>query len=277
MTEEHPFTIYTRPELQSSSLIVGWAQDAGRLGVKVIDYLCRKLGAQEFGEIEPANFFPLGGVLVEDDIAQFPESKFYWCQGNNLVLLKSEVPRSEWYKFLNLVLDVAERYCNVKDMYTVGGMFSFGAHTTPREVFAIPNCPEMKQALRQYDLASSLDYETPPGQRTTLNSFLLWVAKKRRIAGTSLWAAVPFYLAAVEDSQACKKTVEFLDKRFDLGIDFAELDEDIRAQNERIAQLRRNLPEIDSYIQRVESNLGLTEQEIDRLATKIEEYLRRRD
>ena len=92
-----------------------------------------------------------------------------------------------------------------------------------------------------------------------------------------LWAAVPFYLAAVEDSQACKKTLEFFDKRFNLGIDFAELDEDIRRQNQKMAQLRSNSPEIDSYIQRVESNLGLTEQEIDRLATRIDEYFRRRD
>ena len=277
MTEEHPFTIYTRPELQSSSLIVGWAQDAGRLGVRVIDYLCKKLGAQEFGEIEPSNFFSLGGILVEDDIAQFPESKFYWCQENNLVLLKSEVPRYEWYKFLNLVLDVAERYCNVKDLYTVGGMFSFGAHTTPRELFAVPNCPEMKQALHRYDLATSMDYETPSGQGTTLNSFLLWVAKKRSIAGAGLWAAVPFYLAAIEDSQACKKALEFFDRRFDLGIDFAELDEDISRQNEKMAQLRSKFPEIDSCIRRVESNLSLTEQEINRLATRIEEHLRRRD
>ena len=30
----------------------------------------------QFGEIEPAAFFPLGGVSIQDNVAQFPEGKF---------------------------------------------------------------------------------------------------------------------------------------------------------------------------------------------------------
>ena len=277
LTEEHPFKIYVKPEFQSSSLIVGWAEDAGKLGSKVIAYLNKKLEAKDFGEIEPVDFFFLGGVLVENDVAQFPESKFHYCQPYNLVILKSSSPRAEWYKFLNLILDVAEHYCHVKELYTVGGMISFGAHTAPRELFAIANSPEMKEVLSQYNLARDMDYQTPPGQRPTLSSFLLWVAKRRNIAGASLWVPIPFYLAAMEDPQAWKKTLEFLDRRFDLRIDFTDLDEEIERQNEKIAQVRIRFPEIDSYIQRLESNLSLTEQESERLVKEIEESLGKRD
>ena len=277
LSEEYPFKIYVKPEFQSSSLIVGWAEDAGKLGSKVIAYLNKKLEAKEFAEIEPVDFFFLGGVLVENDIAQFPESKFHYCQPHNLVILKSSSPRAEWYKFLNLILDVAEHYCHVKELYTVGGMISFGAHTAPRELFAIANSPEMKEVLSQYNLARDMDYQTPPGQRPTLSSFLLWVAKRRNIAGASLWVPIPFYLVAMEDPQAWKKTLEFLDRRFDLRIDFTDLDEEIERQNEKIAQVRIRFPEIDSYIQRLESNLSLTEQESERLVKEIEESLGKRD
>jgi predicted ATP-grasp superfamily ATP-dependent carboligase len=277
LSAEYPFKIYAKPEFQSSSLIVGWAEDAGKLGPKVVDYLNKKLEGQELGEIEPLDFFSLGGISVENDIAQFPESKFHCSQPYNLVIFKSSLPRSEWYKFLNLVLDVAEHYCHVKELYTVGGMVSFGAHTAPRELFAIANSPEMKEALSQYNLTREMDYQTPPGQRPTLSSFLLWVAKRRNIAGASLWVPIPFYLVSLEDPQAWKKTLEFLDRRFDLKMDFTDLDEEISRQNEKMVQLRTRFPEIDSYIRRLESNLSLTEEEGERLVKEIEESLGKRD
>ena len=277
MSQNHAIKIYGRPELQSSSLVVGWSEDAGKLGPKVIDYLNSKLGAKEFGEIEPAAFFPLRGVSVEGDVAQFPESKFYCCQEKNLVTLKSNLPRFEWYEFLNSVLDVAEHYCHAKELYTVGGMVSLSAHTAPRELLAIANSPEMKQVLSQHDVARNMDYETPPGQRPTLSSFLLWVAKSRNVAGASLWVPVPFYLVATEDPQAWRKTVEFLDKRFDLEIDFGDLDKEAARQNEKIAQLRNRFPQLDDYIRRLESNLALTEEENEKLVKEIEDFLRKRD
>jgi len=277
LSEKHPLKIYGKPKLESSSLVVGWGEDAGRLGTKVIDYLNKRLGGKEFGEIEPADFFPLGGVSVEDDVAQFPESKFYWCPEKKLAVFKSNRPASEWHKFLNLVLDVAEHYCHAKELYTIGGMVSVAAHTSPRELLAVANSPEMREILIQYDLARGFDYETPPGQRPTLNSFLLWVARRRNIAAASLWVPIPFYLVAAEDPRAWRKTVEFLDRRFVLGIDFRDIDEDVSRQDEKIAGLRSRSSEVDSYIQKLESNLGLTEEENEKLVKEVEAFLRRRD
>ena len=277
MSKKHPFEIYRKPEFQSSSLVVGWSEDAGKLGTKVIDYLNKKLGGEEFGEIEPTDFFPLGGVSIEDDVAQFPESKFYCCQEKNLVIFKSNSPRSEWYKFLNSVLDVAEHYCHTKELYTIGGMVSLSAHTAPRQLLAITNSPEMKTALSQYDLARDMDYETPPGQRPTLSAYLLWAAKRRNIPGASLWVPIPFYLVSTEDPKAWRKAVQFFDNRFGLGIDFRDLDEEVARQNEKIAELRNRFPELDDYFHRLESNLSLTEEEHGKLIKEIEEFLRKRD
>lgn len=270
-------TVHRKPKLSSPAMIVGWAQDAGKLGVKVIDYLNSQLGCQLLAEIEPLDFFSLSGVVVEEDTARFPESKFYFSREKNLVLLRSEMPTTEWYSFLNTVLDVAERCGDVKEVYSLGGMFSFGAHSTPREMLAIANSEEMKQVLHQYDLASDMNFQSPPGQRPTFSSFLLWVAKRRGIAAAGLWTTVPFYLAAVEDPQSSKKTLEFLNERLDLGVDWGDLDEEIKEQNDKLAQARCDSPEIDSCLRRVENNLGLSEHEIETLASKIEKYVRKRD
>jgi len=156
-------------------------------------------------------------------------------------------------------------------------MVSFGAHSAPREVFATASSPEMKEILRQYDLARDTDYETPLGQRPTLSSFLLWVAKRRNIAGANLWVPIPFYLLSTGDPPAWRRTVEFLDKRLGLGLDFRDLDEEVTRQNEQIAELRIRLPEVDSYIGKLESNLRLTQEENEKLVREIEEFLRKRD
>ena len=277
MSQEYLFKIHTKPKLQSSSLVLGWSEDMGNLGRKATGYLNRKLEGQEFAEIEPEDFFPLGGVAIEGNLARFPESKFYACQEHELVVFQSGSPGAEWYKFLNAVLDVAEHHCRVKELYTIGAMVSFSAHTTPRRLLAVVNSAEIKEVLGQYELARDLDYQTPPGERPTLNSFLLWIAKGRNMPGVSLWVPIPFYLAAMEDAQAQKKVLSFLNERLDLEIDFSDLDQEIREQNEQLAQVRARFPQIDDYINRLEGNLMLSEEENGELIKKIEDFLREGD
>ena len=269
-----PLKFSWQPELQSPSLIVGWSVDGGKLGAKVTDYLNRKLGGQSFGEIEPVEFSPLGGVTIEDDLVQFPESRFYSCPGKDLVVFKSTPPSYEWYKFLALILDTAEHYCHVKEIYTIGSMISLSAHTAPRELLGTFNSPELKAALSHYNLDAVLDYETPPGQRPTLNSFLLWAAKRRNIPGVSLWVPIPFYLVAVDDPASQMRVLKFLNQRFELGIDFSDLDEEIRRQNQMMAEIRNGFPDIDESIRRLETNLRLSDEESQGLVKEIEKFLR---
>lgn len=273
MIESAACKFYSKPKLQSCYLLACWNEDAGGLGPRVADYLNRKLGSQLFCEIEPEGFFQLGGVLVEGNIAQFPESKFYCCPEKNLVIFKSNSPRSEWHKFLNTVLDIATDSCQVKELYTVGGMVTMAAHTTPRLLVSTANSPEMKTLLGEYDLARDLDYETPPGQRPTLSSYLLWVARRRNIMGAAIWVPVPFYLVSAEDPKAYKKTLDFLNRRFSLNIDLSEFDEEIHRQNEKIARLANQFPELDNFFRKLESNLILTDEENDRLVQLMEENL----
>lgn len=276
MSEAQPFRLFTKPKLESSSLVVAWNQDVGKVGAGVADYLNKKLGGREFAEINPEGFFSLGGVSVEEDIAQFPESKFYWCQEKSLVIFKSDIPQNEWYGFLSLVLDIAEKYCKVKEIYTVGGMVSAAAHTTPRMLVSVVNSIEMKRILSCHELVSDMDYETQDGQRPTFSSFFLWAAKRRNIIGASLWVTLPFYLLSVTDPQACKKLAEFFNARLELSIDFSDIDKEIARQNKEIAQVRNKFPELDDYISKLEGNLGLTVDESQKLVGEIEEWLRGR-
>lgn len=265
------------PELEQSSLIVGLTEDSGRVGPAVLDHLVTSLGCREMGGIEPTGFFSLDGVSVQDDIARFPQSRFYCCPERNLVLFKSTPPAASWYEFLTTVIDVAVQRCHVTEVYVVAGMIYLGPHTVPREVMAISNCQEMKQLLSRYHLARDFDYQTAPGQRPSLRAYLLWVAKRRNIPAASLWVPTPFYLAAPGDPRAWRKVLEFLDVRFALGLDFEPVDQQIAEQTLRIAKLRNSLPEVDAYLRRMENFLGLSEEEAEKLVTEMADFLRKRD
>ncbi len=262
-----------QPKLQCPSLVVAWNVEARAVGAKVTGYLNRRLGGQTFCEIEPVGFFSLEGVIIEDNLVQFPESKFYVCSKNDLVVFKSAVPDYECYKFLNLILDIAED-CHVKELHIIGAMASLSAHTAPRELLGTFNSPELKKALSSYNIAGEMDYETPPNQKPSLNSFLLWVAKRRNIPGVSLWAPIPFYLVTVGDPRAQRRLLEFFDQRFNLGIDFSDLDEEIRRQNQMMAEMRNSFPDIDGSIRRLESNLRLSVEENQKLVEETERFLR---
>ncbi len=63
-------------------------------------------------------------------------------------------------------------------------------------------------------------------------------------------------------------------QRFDLGIDLSDLDEEIKRQNQLIAEVRNGFPDIDEFIRRLESNLRLSEEENQKLVQEIEKVFR---
>lgn len=259
-----PFKYINQPSFKNPALIVGWNKDTGKVAPKVINFLNEKLGGQIFCEIELENFFSFGGVTVEDDIVQFPESKFFYYHRKNIVVFKSDQPNFQHYKFLNTVLDIADQFCNVKEVYTISGFVSSFIHTLPRKIFSVFSIPEFKEKLQVYGL-EDMTWEGTPA----ISSYLLWIAKRRGLPGVSIWPEVPFYLGAYEDPQSIKHTLSFLDSRFQLNLDLQEFDSAIQEQNEKITLLRHDNAEIDQYLRLLENGLPLDEEEQLKVAREI--------
>jgi proteasome assembly chaperone (PAC2) family protein len=265
-----PFEFTAHPKLENPYLIVGWNEDTGKIASGMIDFLNEKLGCQNLCEIEPMNFFSMGGVSVEDDYARFPESKFFYSERNNLVIFKSNQPIYNHYIFLNSVLDVIESFCRIKELYTINGMVSSLAHTAPRRIFSVFNKSEFQERLQMYGL-EGLTWEGAPA----VSSFLLWIAERRGIPGLSLWIEVPFYLATLKDLYAVKIILSFLNQRFDLKLDIEEFDSKIKEQNEKIDLLREEKAEVNKYISLLESGLSLDEDDQLKLTKEIHELFKR--
>jgi proteasome assembly chaperone (PAC2) family protein len=269
------FEFHDEFKFECPSLIVGWDEETGQIGSGVIRYLKDHLNSRLLAEIEPADFFPLNGVSVQDSVARFPKSRLYICADKELLLFESNSPYSEWNKFLNTLLDMAQFHCRITEVYAIGGMISLGAHTIERQLMGVANSPEIKHLLNRFDVDVSMNYETPDGQRPTLNSFLLWIAKQRNILAASMWVPVPFYLTSVPDPQSWRKILDFFNARFALNLDFHDLDLAIKTQVEKLAQARGTIPELNEFLNKIESDQTLTQEQNTRLINEIEETLKK--
>ena len=272
-----PLQFSAQPKLRKPTLVIGWESDTAQLGARVTDYLIKNLNMQAFCDINPVEFFPLGGVAIENDIVQFPQSTFYACHEHNLIIFRSAIPRYEWYKFLNLIINVAQEYYHVKEMYAVGGIVTLAPHTVSRDSWATFSSPQIKKALSAYQLSREMDFETPPGSRPTLNSYLLWIAKTRDLPAVNLWIPVPFYLMSNDDPGSHKKALEFIDNRLDLHLDFKDIDASIKQQNEKLERLRKSATEIDESIRKLENEQPISEEERENLVKAIDDCLRKRN
>jgi proteasome assembly chaperone (PAC2) family protein len=134
------------------------------------------------------------------------------------------------------------------------------------------NQSEMRNRLQGYGL-EEMTWEGPPA----ISSYLLWVSRKRGISGVSLWPEIPFYLATIKDPKTIKLTLSFLKRRFNLALDLEEFDSEIKYQNEKIAQLRKEDTDIDKFIDMLERGHKLDEEEQLKLVRDIYDLLRKRD
>jgi len=121
---------------------------------------------------------------------------------------------------------------------------------------------------------SNSDYETPPGQKPTLNSYLLWVARERNLPGVNLWVPVPYYFVPLNDPRACMRLADFFNLRFNLGLEFHNLSAEMDSQDQRIHKLFAQSPEIEGYVRKLEIGEALNTEESEKLAQSMAEYLK---
>ncbi|MGE5296162.1 MAG: proteasome assembly chaperone family protein [Solirubrobacterales bacterium] len=263
------FRFTSQPRLEKPSLIVGWMKDIGDVSRGVADFLAGAAGGHSFCQIEPADFFSVGGVTVESNIARFPQSRFFHDERSNVLALRSDEPQSRRYEFLNAVLDLAEHY-NVETLYTVDGIASMIAHTSERRVFGVFNNADIQKKLK-WQLPIGLSWQGPPHMST----YLLWLARQRRLSAAGLWVEVPFYLSDYQDAQAVRAAASMLGQIIGWDYDTDDLDRRVAEQEETLAELRQEDSEIDARIQSLEQGESLDGDEQVELMEAIQGALKR--
>jgi len=166
--------LYKEPELTNPTMFCGWP-GIGNIGIIAIDTLRGALRAEQFGEIEPYEFFNPQKVVIEKGLLKdldFPSNKFYYHRIKNqdlIFFIGQEQPsdgRTRYaegqkaYQMANLVLDVAEKF-GCQRVYTSGAAVTQIHHTARPRVWAVPNNHTLIGEIKEYDntiLMSGIDW-----------------------------------------------------------------------------------------------------------------------
>lgn len=212
------------PALRAPSLIAAWP-GMGGVAITAAKHLRDELGAEEFGRIEPYDFFDLGAISVRDHIIEepeFPESKFYFWEsggGEDLIIFIGEAqPPVKGYRFANLVLDVAERL-RAKRVYTFAAAPGHIHHTRRPRVLGVTTHPSLIEELKRNDVIPMA-----AGSISGLNGLLLGVAKERNVEGICLLGEIPVYITQIPNPRSSKAVLEVLTKFLAIEVDLSELD-----------------------------------------------------
>ncbi len=125
--------IFKKVKAENPDLIACWS-GIGNIGLIAVDTLRSETQAEEFGEIEPWDFFyprkvPIEGSLLKD--LEFSRSKFYFQRVGEkdlIIFVGEEQPAEKGdlyaggggaYEMASLVLDIADEF-QCKRVYTSG-------------------------------------------------------------------------------------------------------------------------------------------------------------
>ena len=274
--------IWHEPELRNPFLVVGWP-DVGYVGIKAVTYLKEKLGARELGEIELNEFSLMPRSVITDGFLEgleFPQSEFsYWINESSeqdIMICRSDQPAIRHYEFVNLILDVAQKF-GVNRIYTVGGLYARVHHAAISPVLAVINTEKLREFVKSRGVEPGFDYHGP----TSMNGLLIGVAKGRGLEGISLWGQVPHYLGEMPNPMIAQAVLKALTRMLEVDIDFNEIEAEAKYAEEKveemIAYLRGQHPEFNRYLERLEQGMApeFTEEESRRLFKEIEEFLKR--
>jgi proteasome assembly chaperone (PAC2) family protein len=252
--------IFKEPDVREPVLIACWP-GIGNIGLLAVDTLRKELGAEEFGDIEPWDFFyPNKLVIEKDELVElgFPTNKFYYKKTENkdlLFFIGEEQPAwggrayaegSKAYQMANMVLDTALKF-GCRRVYTSGAAVASTHHTLMPRVWAVPNSRELIPEIKKYKntvLMSAIEGRAGQGNISGLNGLLIGVARKRGIEAMCIMGEIPVYLQGfpLMYPKASKAILEVLTTALQVTIDMRTISE-LAVRNEmEIDRLYDKLP-----------------------------------
>jgi len=184
--------------------------------------------------------------------------------GRDLVVVIGDEPRLRWRTYC-LEIGKMFGFLGVDQVVCMGAFVGQVAHTLPVPIIGVAP-PDVRV---RHGLLSS-NYTGPTGILSVLNDDL----GQSGFDSVSLWAAIPHYLATIENPQAAQ---ELLSRSFDvLGRDGSTPDLGARVQEwrEDVSDLISESEELQHYISGLEQSGSLDPDGADELVEDIEAFLR---
>ncbi len=267
-------TWYEEVSLHDAVAIIafeGW-NDGGESATMAIDHLETTIGAVPIATLdheEYADFQVTRPAIVIDDTGEraieWPGTVFSL---GSVVTVRGDEPRLRWRSYAAEVISVLEAL-DVRRVVLLGAFVGQVAHTLPVPVIGLGSAALMGP----HDVVPS-NYEGPTGMVGVLTAELTG----HGFETTSLWAAVPHYLAAGENPKAAQALVRTAGAVLGLDLEAEALRPFVDAWIGDVETAMVENEELRGYVETLEaSTADIVEAGGEQLVEEIEQFLREGD
>ena len=246
-----------KPTLTKPYLIIGFEgwPNAAEVSSFALQHLVDNLEAKKFASIPTENFYKISSLRPMAVIKQgrlielkSPDNHFYYVKNplfNDLILFYGVEPHLRWNVFVDLLLDLAERF-HVIQIFTIGGTYDYIPHTYPPMVSALFNHEELREKVIQAGLGLT-EYSGP----ISIHTFILEAAKKKGLKAISLWGHAPQYLHTRNVKVVCSVLRRLIDL-IQIEVDLSELENAGDYFDQQVNQLVKEDPKLQEVISKLE-------------------------
>ena len=272
------------PELDDPVLVAafeGW-NDAGEAATAVIEHLEESWQSVPLGTVDPEDYYDFQDHRPHVSVDESGVRSLDWpttrvslarppAAGRDVVLVRGIEPNMRWRAFCAELLATAAEL-GVQRIVTLGALLADVPHTRPVPV-------SVSTSDRSLAKATGLEasrYQGPTGIVGVLQD----AATRGGLAATSLWAAVPHYVAQSPCPKATLVLLRRLEDLLNVPVPLGDLPDEARAWQHGVEELATEDPEIADYVRRLEQardTTDLPEASGEHIAREFERYLRRRD
>jgi uncharacterized protein len=229
-------------DLKDPWLVAAWPGMGGVAQIAAT-FLAQKLGAKEIAEIDPAGYFDLRSIHVQEGIAKpggLPRSVFYgWKNPSGgrdlLIFIGEQQAPHDGYRFCENMLGIARQF-GVARVYTFAAMGTMILpHATPR-VFAVATGAELLLEAKAHSVEVLQE-----GEISGLNGVFLAAAAAHGLEGLCLLGEFPIFAASVANPKASSAVLGVFGGIADIAIDLTELDAQAKEMERALTEHLRRL------------------------------------
>jgi proteasome assembly chaperone (PAC2) family protein len=246
------------PHLRQPYLIMGFEgwPNAAEVSSHSIQYLVSHFNARQFASLPVEEFLQLSALRPTAVVKagkvlelKYPPGHFYYAKNRDtgdLILFHGVEPHLQWNRYVDLLLDLAERF-GVSQIFILGGTYDYIPHTCPPVVSALFNYDDLREKVVQSG-AGLTEYSGP----ASIHTCILEGARRRKIRGISLWGHAPHYLQTKNVRVACAVLRE-LKALTGIDMDLSELERASEYFSEQVNHLVEQDPKLKEVIDKLEA------------------------
>jgi proteasome assembly chaperone (PAC2) family protein len=273
--DEHPKL--RRPVLVAA--FEGW-NDAADAASTAARYLKERWGARPFATIDPEEFFDFSSTRPHVRLTGGLQREIVWPRtelsaaalpdtGRDVVVLLGSEPQLRWRAFCAQVVAVAKEV-GAELVVTLGALLADVPHTRPVRVTGTAVDPDLVTRL---GLERST-YEGPTGIVGVLQDAF----RTAGLQSTSLWAAVPHYVAATPSPKATLALVRRAASLLSTPVITDDLEQRAIDYERQVSEVVATDDDVAAYVRRLEESADADDplelQSGDALAAELERFLR---